>query len=166
MLKNSLILLVVFFLSACQQSPGWYKTLPAISFSPVKTIDMPGKVSGNYTVRVVNAGIEIYVIVDNGYNEFMTIDKLSLYGNRCGYESQGELLIPPAAVSTYMVPNIALLGLCYTDDIKMIFVNNKFNGLSKDKKDTSVPVEIMLRFKRTSAKENEEYNDVIFSSWN
>ncbi|MBL2132688.1 hypothetical protein ELI69_30460, partial [Klebsiella pneumoniae] len=103
---------------------------------------------------------------ENGYNEFMTVNKLSLYGNRCGYESQEELLIPPASVSTYMVPNIALLGLCYTDDIKMIFVNNKFNGLSRNKKDTPVPLEVLMQFKLTSAKENEEYNDVIYSSWN
>ena len=87
-------------------------------------------------------------------------------GNRCGYESQGELLIPPAAVSTYMVPNVALLGLCYTDDIKLIFINNTFNGLSKDKKDTTVPIEVMMQFKLTSAKEKEEFNDVIYSSWN
>ncbi len=166
MLKNSLMLLAALFLTACQQSPGWHKTLPAISYSPVKTIDMPGKVSGNYTIRVVNAGIEVYVLIENGYNEFMTVNKLSLYGNRCGYESQEELLIPPASVSTYMVPNIALLGLCYTDDIKMIFVNNKFNGLSRNKKDTPVPLEVLMQFKLTSAKENEEYNDVIYSSWN
>ncbi|HGP7700869.1 TPA: hypothetical protein ACLU14_004887, partial [Klebsiella pneumoniae] len=92
MLKNSLMLLAALFLTACQQSQGWHKTLPAISYSPVKTIDMPGKVSGNYTVRVVNAGIEVYVLIENGYNEFMTVNKLSLYGNRCGYESQEELL--------------------------------------------------------------------------
>ncbi len=52
-----------------------------------------------------------------------------------------------------MVPNVALLGLCYTDDIKLIFINNTFNGLSKDKKDTTVPIEVMMQFKLTSAKE-------------
>lgn len=154
------------FTNSCQHPPGWHKTLPAINFSPVKTVEMPGKVTGEYSVRVVNAGIDVYIIIDNGYNEFMTVDKLSLYGNRCGYESQGELLIPPAAVSTYMVPNVALLGLCYTDDIKLIFINNTFNGLSKDKKDTTVPIEVMMQFKLTSAKEKEEFNDVIYSSWN
>jgi hypothetical protein len=97
------------------------------------------------------------------YNEFMTVINFHRR-NRCGYESQGELLIPPAAVSTYMVPNVALLGLCYTDDIKLIFINNTFNGLSKDKKDTTVPIEVMIRFKLTSAK--EKFNDVIYSSWN
>ena len=166
MLKNSLMFLVIILLTACQHPPGWHKTLPAINFSPVKTVEMPGKVTGEYSVRVVNAGIDVYIIIDNGYNEFMTVDKLSLYGNRCGYESQGELLIPPAAVSTYMVPNVALLGLCYADDIKLIFINNTFNGLSKDKKDTTVPIEVMMQFKLTSAKEKEEFNDVIYSSWN
>lgn len=165
MLRSSLIFLVTFILTACQQSLDWHENLPAISYSPVKTIDVPGKVTGNYTVHVVNAGIEVYVIIENGYNKFMTIDKLALYGNRCGYESQKEILVPPASVSTYMVPNIALLGLCYTDDIKMVFVSKEFKGLSNENKKTAVPVEVVMRFKLASANKNEEYLNVIYSSW-
>nr|UHA80353.1 hypothetical protein pKpn33002_00216 [Klebsiella pneumoniae] len=95
MLKNSLMFLVIILLTACQHPPRWHKTLPAINFSPVKTVEMPGKVTGEYSVRVVNAGIDVYIIIDNGYNEFMTVDKLSLYGNRCGYESQGSCSFLP-----------------------------------------------------------------------
>lgn len=165
MLKNSLCVFVTLLLTACHQSLGWHETLPEISYTPVKTIDVPGKVTGGYSVRVVNAGIDVYVIIENGFNEFMNVEKLSLYGNRCGYEALGGIIVPPASVSTYLVPNIALLGLCYTDDVKLIFVSKKFVGLSRDKKNTTVPVEVLMQFKVTSAKENEEYNDVIYSSW-
>ncbi|EJU32544.1 hypothetical protein HMPREF1144_4739 [Klebsiella sp. OBRC7] len=113
----------------------------------------------------MNAGLEVYVIIDNGYNEFMMIDKLALYGNRCGYESQNEIIVPPSSVSTFMVPNIALLGLCYTDDIKMVFVSKKFNGLSSENKKMAVPVEVAMRFKLTSTKKYEEYVNVIYSQW-
>ncbi len=41
MLKNSLMFLVIILLTACQHPPGWHKTLPAINFSPVKTVEMP-----------------------------------------------------------------------------------------------------------------------------
>lgn len=165
MLKNSLILFVTLLLSACQQPLDWHRNLPAISYTPVKTINVPGKLTAKYTVHVVNAGLEVYVIIDNGYNEFMMIDKLALYGNRCGYESQNEIIVPPSSVSTFMVPNIALLGLCYTDDIKMVFVSKKFNGLSSENKKMAVPVEVVMRFKLTSTKKYEEYVNVIYSQW-
>ncbi len=109
--------------------------------------------------------LEVYVIIDNGYNEFMMIDKLAVYGNRCGYESQNEIIVPPSSVSTFMVPNIALLGLCYTDDIKMVFVSKRFNGLSSENKKMAVPVEVVMRFKLTSTKKYEEYVNVIYSQW-
>lgn len=48
MLKNSLMFLVIILLTACHHTPGWHKTLPAINFSPVKTVEMPGKVTGKY----------------------------------------------------------------------------------------------------------------------
>lgn len=166
MLKNNIFLLSLFMLSACQHNPDWHKTLPSIHYTPIDTIEVPGKLTDSYSVRVVNAGIEVYVVIDNGFNQFMTVNKLSIYGNRCGYESQEEITIPPASVSTYKVPNIALLGLCYTDDYKLYFINNKFDGLTRDKKDTSVPLDVSMKFKLTSDKEYKEYNDVIYSSWN
>ncbi|CAM3710252.1 Lysis protein for colicin [Klebsiella quasipneumoniae subsp. similipneumoniae] len=62
MLKNSLMFLVIILLTACQHTPGWHKTLPAINFSPVKTVEMPGKVTGEYSVRVVGNDSNLLIV--------------------------------------------------------------------------------------------------------
>ena len=95
MLKNSLMFLVIILLTACQHFWDGIKRYPRLTLVLLKQLKCEGKVTGEYSVRVVNAGIDVYIIIDNGYNEFMTVDKLSLYGNRCGYESQGSCSFLP-----------------------------------------------------------------------
>ncbi len=91
MLKNSLMFLVIILLTACQHPPeDGIKRYPRLTLVLLKQLKCRGEGYREYSVRVVNAGIDVYIIIDNGYNEFMTVDKLSLYGNRCGYESQGS----------------------------------------------------------------------------
>ncbi|VCW48810.1 hypothetical protein BANRA_04975 [Klebsiella pneumoniae] len=71
MLKNSLMFLVIILLTACHHTPDGIKRYLRLTLALLKQLKCQEGYR-KYSVRVVNAGIDVYIIIDNGYNEFMT----------------------------------------------------------------------------------------------
>ncbi|MDG4709002.1 hypothetical protein P7F80_23840, partial [Enterobacter hormaechei] len=51
-------------------------------------------------------------------------------GSRCAYNARSKQLLPPGSVSTFVVPTVGMLGLCFNNEDQLMFINRAFSRIS------------------------------------
>lgn len=123
---------VVLMLAAgCSSLEKKFEALPTVGFDLVEVTKTPSKASGKVTFLVMSAGTDVWLVTDNGTRNFVDISNVNVAGTRCSYASRNTSTLAPGSVTTFKLPTVGLLGLCYTNEDQMMFINNPFANISE-----------------------------------
>lgn len=126
-------LLACLVLTGCQTIESRLDNLPTIDFEPELVRTSSSFVDDKVLFQVASAGTEAWIVVKNGTRNFLEVSSLNLSGSRCTYASRNTIYVPPGAVTTYRIPTLGLLGLCFNNEDQSHFINETFNGITYKK---------------------------------
>ena len=132
----------VFFLSVgCSSVENKIQELPSVGFDLIEVAKTHSKTNEKVTFIVINAGTDVWLVTDNGTRNFVEISDINVAGTRCSYTSRNATTLSPGSVTTFKLPTVGLLGLCYTNEDQITFINNPFLNISDSSESSeSVPL--------------------------
>jgi len=123
---------VVLMLAAgCSSVEKKIEAVPTVGFDLVEVTKTSSKTSGKVAFIVMSAGTDVWLVTDNGTRNFVDISNVNVAGTRCSYASRNTITLSPGSVTTFKLPTVGLVGLCYTNEDQMRFINNPFSNISE-----------------------------------
>ncbi|MGV7963810.1 hypothetical protein QPK13_22925 [Photorhabdus tasmaniensis] len=163
-------LILISMLAGCQSIGSKIADLPSVGFDPVMYSKSEAFTDGKVTFLIESSGTDVWLIAKNGTKDFIELSELNLAGSRCTYSARGKQLVSPGSVSTFIMPTIGLLGLCYSNEDQLTFINNAFMRISqKPHEKVSLPLLFSIKYDFPGAEKMEaiEYTqplNLTFSS--
>ncbi|EBG2148455.1 hypothetical protein FIP36_17065 [Salmonella enterica] len=147
-------------LTGCQSVERKIADLPSIGFDPVITNKSESYTDGKVTFLVESSGTDTWFIAKNGTKDFIELSNMNLAGSRCTYSARGKQLLPPGTVSSYRVPTIGLLGLCYSNEDQLTFINHSFKQISpKSLSSNTLPLLFSVKYEFPGVSDSKETTD-------
>lgn len=129
--KYALPTAVLILSAGCSTVENKINGLPSVGFDLVEVDKTQSKTNGKVTFIVMNAGTDMWLVADNGTRNFVDISNVNVAGTRCSYTSRNANSLAPGSVTTFKLPTIGLLGLCYQNEDQNTFINNPFSGITE-----------------------------------
>ncbi|HGU6356282.1 TPA: hypothetical protein ACNAB0_003851 [Escherichia coli] len=123
-------LLLFALLTGCQSVESKIEELPTVGFDPILYNKSEAFTDGKVTLRVESSGTDVWLVAKNGTRSFIELSGLTLGGSRCAYNARSKQLLPPGSVSTFVVPTVGMLGLCFNNEDQLMFINRAFSRIS------------------------------------
>jgi len=137
----------ICLLTGCQSAGSKIANLPSVGFDPVMKTKSEAYTDGKVTFMVESSGTGVWLLAKNGTKEFIEVSELNLAGSRCTYTSRGKQLLSPGSITTFMVPTVGLLGLCYDNTDQLVFINNAFKKISQKSSDgVTLPLLFSIKY--------------------
>lgn len=123
-------LLLFALLTGCKSVERKIEELPTVGFDPIQYSKSESFTDGKVTFRVESSGTDVWLVAKNGTKNFVELSGLTLGGSRCAYIARSKQLLPPGTVSTFVVPTVGMLGLCFNNDDQLFFINRAFSRIT------------------------------------
>lgn len=145
-MKRLIFLFAICILSGCSKSINELEDLPQIDFDLQPVMSSPSIQSKKVTFKYINAGTDFFLIINNGRKEFLILDAFSIAGSKCAYAARTKINVAPVSVATYKLPTIGLIGLCYSNNDQLFFIENGFKNISEKGGDIKLPLYSMIKY--------------------
>lgn len=129
-MKWLLFLPLFILLSGCTSTDSKISSVPGVEFDAVLLSRTQANPTDKVTFSIESSGTDLWLIVLNGTKEFIQFSNLNLAGSRCSYVSRGKTAVAPESVTTFKMPTLGLLGLCYSNEDQMKLITMPFESVS------------------------------------
>lgn len=135
-MKWLLSLPLLTLLSGCASIDSKISSVPGVGFDVVLLSRTQANPTDKVTFSIESSGTDLWLTVQNGTKEFIQFKNLNLAGSRCSYVSRGKTAVAPENVSTFKMPTLGLLGLCFSNEDQMKLITMPFESVSSKQTST------------------------------